>query len=41
MELAQCNYMQEQAPWNYDADKAHRLRVILAGLLAELNIILA
>jgi formiminoglutamase len=41
MELAQCNYMQEQAPWNYDADKAHKLRAILAGLLAELNIILA
>jgi formiminoglutamase len=41
MELAQCNYMQEQVPWNYDADKAHKLRAILAGLLAELNNILA
>jgi len=33
MELAQCNYMQEIAPWNYDDKKAEILRVALRGLL--------
>ena len=37
MELAQGNYMQEQAPWEYDLASAHKLRAILAGLLTELN----
>ena len=41
MELAQCNYMQEQAPWKYDNASAHKLRAILAGLLTELNSALA
>ena len=41
MELAQCNYMQEQAPWEYDLASAHKLRAILAGLLTELNTTLA
>ncbi len=36
MELAQCNYMQEQAPWKYDEDKAGQLRVILASILQSL-----
>jgi len=38
MELAQCNYMQEDAPWLYDASKANKLREtlrdILRGILA-------
>ena len=37
MELAQCNYMQEEAPWEYDLASAHKLRVILSELLTELN----
>jgi len=41
MELAQCNYMQEKAPWQYEAASAHKLRAILAGLLTELNTIFA
>jgi N-formylglutamate deformylase len=41
MELAQCNYMQEEAPWEYDLASAHKLRAILAGLLIELNTTLA
>ena len=41
MELAQCKYMQEQAPWEYDLTVAHKLRAILAGLLIELNTTLA
>jgi formiminoglutamase len=41
MELAQCNYMQEEAPWKYDLAGAHKLRAILAGLLIELNTTLA
>ena len=41
MELAQCNYMQEEAPWKYDLAGAHKLRAILAGLLMELNTTLA
>ena len=36
MELAQGNYMREQAPWHYDADRAGRLRVILAAILHNL-----
>jgi len=36
MELTQCSYMQEQAPWNYDEDKASQLRVILAAILQSL-----
>ncbi len=36
MELAQCNYMSEQAPWHYDTDKAGQLRVILAAILKNL-----
>jgi N-formylglutamate deformylase len=41
MELAQCNYMQEQAPWEYDLASARKLRAILAGLLTELSTTLA
>ncbi len=37
MELAQCNYMHEEAPWEYDLASAHKLRAILRGLLTELN----
>jgi len=33
MELAQCNYMQEDAPWRYDASKADKLRVTLRSIL--------
>jgi len=33
MELAQCNYMVEQAPWSYDAGKAELLRVSLRNIL--------
>lgn len=36
MELAQCCYMQERAPWRYDEGKAGRLRVILAAILQSL-----
>jgi len=36
MELAQCNYMREQAPWDYDKDKAGPLRAILAAILYNL-----
>ena len=33
MELAQCNYMQEKAPWNYDVKKAEMLRISLRSIL--------
>ncbi len=33
MELAQCNYMQETAPWSYDIKKAETLRVSLRSIL--------
>jgi len=33
MELAQCNYMQEKAPWIYDDKKAEELRVALRSIL--------
>jgi N-formylglutamate deformylase len=33
MELAQRNYMLEQAPWSYDASKAESLRVCLRNIL--------
>jgi formiminoglutamase len=33
MELAQCNYMLEEAPWSYDAGKAEVLRVSLRNIL--------
>jgi len=36
MELAQCNYMQEDAPWNYDVKKAEKLRVSLRKVLQEI-----
>ena len=41
MELAQCNYMLERAPWSYDDNRAGKLRVILAAVLTELATILA
>jgi formiminoglutamase len=41
MELAQCNYMLEQAPWTYADVEANKLRVILAGILNELTTVLA
>jgi formiminoglutamase len=37
MELTQCSYMQEQPPWQYDDARADKLRVILAGILIDLN----
>lgn len=33
MELAQCNYMLEKAPWEYDVKKAERLRETLGSIL--------
>jgi formiminoglutamase len=36
MELAQCLYMEEQAPWLYDVGKADRLREILSRILAAI-----
>jgi formiminoglutamase len=41
MELAQCNYMLERPPWDYDPASADKLRVILAAILDELSTILA
>ncbi len=32
MELAQCNYMEEKPPWDYDVKKAEKLRVTLASI---------
>ena len=32
MELAQCNYMEEKPPWDYDVKKAKKLRVTLASI---------
>jgi len=40
MELAQCNYMLEMAPWHYLDDKADKLRVILGDILKTLTKIL-
>ena len=40
MELAQRNYMVEQAPWDYDDDKADKLRDILGDILQTLTKIL-
>lgn len=36
MELAQCNYMLESAPWHYDVEKAESLRVVLRQLLRSM-----
>ena len=36
MELAQCNYMQESAPWAYDPSRAEALRVTLKQILLAL-----
>lgn len=36
MELAQCNYMLEQAPWTYLDDTAEKLRAILSRILENL-----
>ncbi|MDX5594290.1 N-formylglutamate deformylase [Pseudovibrio sp. SPO723] len=36
MELAQCSYMQERAPWTYDPEKANRLRAHLKTILEAL-----
>ncbi|MCP4765173.1 MAG: N-formylglutamate deformylase [Gammaproteobacteria bacterium] len=41
MELAQCNYMSEQPPWNYEDVRADKLRVVLGGILATLATSLA
>jgi formiminoglutamase len=40
MELAQCNYMVEMAPWDYVDNKADKLRVILGDILKTLTTIL-
>ena len=40
MELAQCNYMQESAPWLYHEDKAGALAKILAPMLEKISTIL-
>jgi len=37
MELAQCNYMQEKAPWGYDAKKADILRAPLHRILQAIS----
>jgi formiminoglutamase len=37
MELAQCNYMLEQAPWNYQSNPAEKLRVVLKQILTILR----
>lgn len=36
MELAQCNYMLEQAPWSWHDESADKLRAILAVILQNL-----
>jgi len=36
MELAQCNYMLEEAPWSYDTDKAEMLRASLQNILQRI-----
>ncbi len=36
MELAQCNYMLEKAPWDYHENAAAKLRAILAAVLQNL-----
>ncbi|WP_071797161.1 N-formylglutamate deformylase [Natronohydrobacter thiooxidans] len=36
LELAQSTYMHESPPWNWDEERAARLRAVLAPLLAEL-----
>ncbi len=36
MELAQCNYMQESDPWNYNVEKAGSLRLVLRQILETL-----
>jgi len=41
MELAQCNYMSEQPPWDYEDARADKLRVVLRGILATLAASLA
>ena len=41
MELAQCNYMHEQPPWDYEDVRADKLRVVLRGILANLAASLA
>jgi len=33
IELAQCNYMQEKAPWDYDVENSEKLRVYLRDIL--------
>lgn len=33
MELAQCNYMLESAPWTYSLQKSEKLREVLRGIL--------
>ena len=40
MELAQCNYMEESAPWDYDSRRADKLRKILAHILEKISTIL-
>lgn len=37
LELAQCNYMHETAPYAYDEDKAYKLQKVLRSLLAALG----
>jgi len=41
MEIAQCNYMLEQAPWDYADDRAEALRVILRRILDSLTRVFA
>ena len=36
MELAQCNYMLEEAPWSYDTDRAEMLRASLQNILQRI-----
>jgi len=41
MELAQCNYMSEQPPWDYEDARADKLRAVVDGILANLATSLA
>jgi N-formylglutamate deformylase len=37
MEITQCQYMDEYAPWNWREDRAHKTRSVLSNIFIELN----
>ena len=37
MEIAQCQYMDEYAPWNWRDERAEKVRAVLRSLFVELN----